>query len=238
MFGYGLGYGLGYGFGPSYILIIIGLVISLWASWYVNHNFKKYDQVPSHRGTTGADAARFILDNAGLQNIEIRRVSGNLTDNYNPGNKTLNLSDSTYDSTSVAAIGVAAHECGHAIQDQTSYAPMRVRASLVPAVNLGSQASIPLIIVGALMGGNHFLITLGIWLFALVVLFQVVTLPVEFNASGRAVKILSSGSLLDSDEVPMVKQVLFAAALTYVAAVISTALQLLRLILIFGNDRR
>ncbi len=230
-------YGYGYGFGPSYLLIIIGLVISLWASWYVNHNFKKYDQFTSHHGISGADAARFILDNAGLQNIQINKVSGNLTDNYNPGNKTLNLSESTYDSTSVAAIGVAAHECGHAIQDQTSYVPMRVRAALVPAVNLGSNASIPLIIVGALLGMNHTLITIGIWLFALVVLFQVVTLPVEFNASGRAIKILSSGEMLDSDEVPMVKKVLFSAALTYVAAAISTALQLLRLIILFGDNR-
>ncbi|ALB28029.1 zinc metallopeptidase [Companilactobacillus heilongjiangensis] len=230
-------YGYGYGFGPSYLLIIIGLAISLWASWYVNHNFKKYDQFTSHRGKSGADAARYILDSAGLQDIQINKVSGNLTDNYNPGNKTLNLSESTYDSTSVAAIGVAAHECGHAIQDQTSYVPMRVRAALVPAVNLGSNASIPLIIIGALLGMNQTLITLGIWLFALVVLFQVVTLPVEFNASGRAIKILGSGDILDSDEVPMVKQVLFAAALTYVAAAISTALQLLRLIIIFGDNR-
>ncbi|MFC6176436.1 zinc metallopeptidase [Companilactobacillus huachuanensis] len=230
-------YGYGYGFGPSYLLIIIGLAISMWASWYVNHNFKKYDQFTSHRGKTGADAARYILDSAGLQDIQINKVSGNLTDNYNPGDKTLNLSESTYDSTSVAAIGVAAHECGHAIQDQKSYAPMRVRAALVPAVNLGSNASIPLIIIGALLGMNQTLITIGIWLFALVVLFQVVTLPVEFNASGRAIKILGSGDILDSDEVPMVKQVLFAAALTYVAAAISTALQLLRLILIFGNNR-
>lgn len=230
-------YGYGYGFGPSYLLIIIGLAISMWASWYVNHNFKKYDQFTSHRGKSGADAARYILDSAGLQDIQINKVSGNLTDNYNPGNKTLNLSESTYDSTSVAAIGVAAHECGHAIQDQTSYVPMRVRAALVPAVNLGSNASIPLIIVGALLGMNHTLITIGIWLFALVVLFQVVTLPVELNASGRAIKILGSGDILDNDEVPMVKQVLFAAALTYVAAAISTALQLLRLILIFGDNR-
>ncbi|MQS75446.1 zinc metallopeptidase [Lactobacillus halodurans] len=231
------GYGYGYGFGPSYLLIIIGLVISLWASWYVNHNFKKYDQFTSHHGTTGADAARFILDNAGLQDVAIQQIGGKLTDNYNPGNKTLSLSESTYGSTSVAAIGVAAHECGHAIQDQRNYLPMQLRAALVPAVNLGSNASIPLIIVGALLGMNHTLITIGIWLFALVVLFQVVTLPVEFNASGRAVSILKTGDLLDSDEVPMVKQVLFAAALTYVAAAISTALQLLRLIIIFGDNR-
>lgn len=232
MYGY-----YGYGFDPTFILIIIGLVISLWASWFVKHNFNKYDQYDSRRGTTGAEAARYILDRSGLQSIQINRVSGNLTDNYNPGDKTLNLSDSTYGSTSVAAIGVAAHECGHAIQDQKSYAPMRLRAALVPAVNLGSQASIPLIFVGMILGMNHTLITVGIWLFALVVLFQVVTLPVEFNASGRAIKILSSGDLLESDEVPMVKKVLGAAALTYVAAAISTALQLLRLILIFGNNR-
>ncbi|HIY92316.1 zinc metallopeptidase [Companilactobacillus sp. HBUAS56275] len=224
-------------FGPSYFLIIIGLVISLWASWYVNHNFQKYDEVPSHHGTSGADAARFILDNAGLQNVQIQRVGGKLTDNYNPTNKTLNLSESTFDSTSVAAIGVAAHECGHAIQDQKGYAPMRLRAALVPAVNIGSNFSIPLILLGVILGANQTLIQIGIWLFALVVLFQVVTLPVEFNASGRAVKILSGSTLVDSDEIPMVRQVLFAAALTYVAAVISTALQLLRLILIFGDHR-
>ncbi|TGD21031.1 zinc metallopeptidase [Companilactobacillus suantsaicola] len=229
-------YGYGF-FGPSYFLVIIGLVISLWASWYVNHNFKKYDQVTSQSGTSGAQAARFILDNAGLQDVQILRTSGNLTDNYNPTNKTLNLSESTFDSTSVAAIGVAAHECGHAIQDQTGYVPMRARAALVPAVNLGSNFSIPLILLGVILGANQTLIQIGIWLFALVVLFQVVTLPVEFNASGRAIKILSSGNVLNNDEVPMVKQVLLAAALTYVAAVISTALQLLRLIMIFGDNR-
>lgn len=230
----GYGYGL---FDPTFILIIIGLVISLWASWYVKHNFNKYDQYPSQRGVTAKEAARFILDKAGLSNIQIKQVQGNLTDNYNPGDKTLNLSESTYDSTSVAAIGVAAHECGHAIQDQKNYMPMRVRSAIVPAVNLGSSASFPIIILGMVLGMNHFLITIGIWLFALVVLFQVVTLPVEFNASRRAVNILDSGDLLTSQEVPMVKQVLMAAALTYVAAAISTALQLLRLIIIFGNNR-
>ncbi|MFC6323933.1 zinc metallopeptidase [Companilactobacillus baiquanensis] len=230
----GYGYGL---FDPTFILIIIGLVISLWASWYVKHNFNKYDQYPSQRGVTAKEAARFILDKAGLSNIQIKQVQGNLTDNYNPGDKTLNLSESTYDSTSVAAIGVAAHECGHAIQDQKNYMPMRVRSAIVPAVNLGSNASFPIIILGMVLGMNHFLITIGIWLFALVVLFQVVTLPVEFNASRRAVNILDSGDLLTSEEIPMVKQVLVAAALTYVAAAISTALQLLRLILIFGNNR-
>ncbi|KRK64286.1 hypothetical protein FC72_GL000598 [Companilactobacillus tucceti DSM 20183] len=230
----GYGYGL---FDPTFILIIIGLVISLWASWYVKHNFNKYNQYPSQRGVTAKEAARFILDKAGLSNIQIKQIQGDLTDNYNPGDKTLNLSESTYDSTSVAAIGVAAHECGHAIQDQKNYVPMRVRSAIVPAVNLGSNASFPIIILGMVLGMNHFLITIGIWLFALVVLFQVVTLPVEFNASRRAVNILDSGDLLTSEEVPMVKQVLFAAALTYVAAAISTALQLLRLILIFGNNR-
>lgn len=232
MYGY-----LGYGLDPTFILVIIGIAISLWASWYVKHNFNKYDQYDSRRGTSGAEAARYILDQSGLQNIQINRVSGNLTDNYNPGNKTLNLSDSTYSSTSVAAIGVAAHECGHAIQDKNAYVPMRARAALVPAVNLGSNFSIPLIFVGILLGRNHTLIMAGIILFSLVVLFQLVTLPVEFNASGRAIKILSSGDLLEDNEVPMVRKVLGAAALTYVAAALSSALQLIRLILIFGNNR-
>ena len=229
------GYGLFWD--PTMILVLIGLAISMWASWYVNHTFKRYNEYDSHKGVTGAQAARFILDKAGLQNVVIKQVSGNLTDNYNPTDKSLNLSDSTYGSTSVAAIGVAAHEVGHAIQDQTSYVPMRIRSAIVPAVNLGSNASFPLILIGVILGMNHTLIMLGIWLFALVVLFQVVTLPVEFNASRRAVSILASGDLLDSDEVPMVQHVLFAAALTYVAAALSTALQLLRLILIFGNNR-
>ncbi|AKP68008.1 zinc metallopeptidase [Companilactobacillus ginsenosidimutans] len=229
------GYGLYWD--PTIILIFIGLAISMWASWYVNHSFKKYDQFASRRGISGAKAARFILDTAGLQNVEIKQIAGKLTDNYNPGDKTLNLSESTFGSTSVAAIGVAAHECGHAIQDKKNYMPMRVRSAIVPAVNLGSNLSFPVIIAGVIFGMSHTLIMIGIWLFALVVLFQVVTLPVEFNASSRAVSILASGDLLDNDEVPMVKHVLTAAALTYVAAALTSALQLLRLILIFGNNR-
>lgn len=230
-------YGYGSFWGPSIILVVIGMVISMWASWYVNHTFRKYDQFTSTRGTSGAEAARFILDNAGLQNVVINQISGKLTDNYNPSDKTLNLSESTYNATSVAAIGVAAHECGHAIQDQKNYFPMRIRSAIVPAVNIGSNLSFPMIVLGMILGMNHTLITIGIWLFALVVLFQVVTLPVEFNASNRAVSILASGQMLNSDEVPMVKHVLLAAALTYVAAALSTALQLLRLIIIFGNNR-
>lgn len=230
-------YGYGSFWGPTIILVFIGMIISMWASWYVNHTFKRYDQFTSHRGVTGADAARFILDNAGLQNVVIKQIGGKLTDNYNPSDKTLNLSESTFGATSVAAIGVAAHECGHAIQDQKNYLPMRVRSAIVPVVNFGSNLSFPMIVLGMILGMNHALITIGIWLFALVVLFQVVTLPVEFNASGRAVRILAEGQMLDSDEVPMVKHVLTAAALTYVAAALSTALQLLRLIIIFGNNR-
>ncbi|WP_125771394.1 zinc metallopeptidase [Companilactobacillus furfuricola] len=230
-------YGYGSFWGPSIILVVIGMAISMWASWYVNHTFRKYDQFTSTRGTSGAEAARFILDNAGLQNVVINQITGKLTDNYNPSDKTLNLSESTYNATSVAAIGVAAHECGHAIQDQKNYFPMRIRSAIVPAVNIGSNLSFPMIVLGMILGMNHTLITIGIWLFALVVLFQVVTLPVEFNASNRAVSILASGQVLNSDEVPMVKHVLLAAALTYVAAALSTALQLLRLIIIFGNNR-
>lgn len=230
-------YGYGFFGGPTIILVLIGMALSMWASWYVNHTFSRYNQYNSHRGITGADAARYILDKAGLQNIVIKQISGKLTDNYNPGDKTLNLSESTYGVASVAAIGVAAHECGHAIQDQKNYFPMRIRSAIVPAVNLGSSASMPLILLGIILGMNKTLIMIGIWMFALVVLFQVVTLPVEFNASRRAVSILASGDLLDTDEVPMVKHVLVSAALTYVAAALSTALQLLRLILIFGNNR-
>ncbi|WP_129044519.1 zinc metallopeptidase [Companilactobacillus metriopterae] len=227
-------YGFGF-FDPTYILVIIGIVISLWASIYVRTTFNKYDKFKSKQNISGAEAARYILDNAGLQDVEINEIAGELTDNYNPRDKTLNLSQSTHDSTSVAAIGVAAHECGHAIQDQKNYIPMRLRSFLVPAVNIGSTVSIPLIFIGILFSMNMTLITVGIWLFAIVVLFQVVTLPVEFNASGRAVRILGSSSLIDNEEVSQVKKVLTAAALTYVAAALSSILQLLRLVLLFNN---
>lgn len=225
-------------FDPTYILVIIGMVLCLGASAHVNSTYKKYAKVRSHQGVTGAQAAQQILHGAGLYDVQIRHVSGDLTDNYNPGNKTLNLSDATYASTSVAAIGVAAHECGHAIQDSQDYAPLRIRNSIVPVVNIGSVACWPIIIIGILLSYNHYLITLGIILFSLTVLFQLVTLPVEFDASNRAISILGNTGMLYEDELSGAKNVLKAAALTYVASAASTILQLLRLVLLFGGGSR
>ncbi|VDG20347.1 zinc metallopeptidase [Lactiplantibacillus mudanjiangensis] len=224
-------------FDPTYILVILGLVISMAASSYVNRTFRKYDAYRSQSNTTGTAAARFILDQSGIHNVGVQAISGDLTDNYNGQTKVLSLSESTANSTSVAAIGVAAHECGHAVQDHVNYAPMRLRTALVPVANIGSSLSLPLIIVGVLLSYNTTLIHLGIALFSLALVFQLVTLPVEFNASRRALQILSDGHVLTPDEVPMVRKVLTAAALTYVAAALSTFLQLLRLILIFGGQR-
>lgn len=226
-----------YYFDPTFILVIFGLLLSGAASAYVNRTFQKYDQFQNRRGTTATQAAAYILQSAGIHDVKIQQISGHLTDNYNSQNKTLNLSDATAQSSSIAAIGVAAHEVGHAIQDHNGYVPLRIRAGLVPITNIGTTISFPLILVGVLLSWNQTLIHLGILAFALALLFQLVTLPVEFNASIRAVSLLSKGSILDQDEVPVVKKVLTAAALTYVAAALSTFLQLLRLILLFGGNR-
>lgn len=221
---------------PYIWILLIAMAISGWASANVNSTYNRYNKVPNHNGYTGKEAARYILDTAGLQDVQIKEVGGHLTDNYNPTNKVLSLSQTVYDSKSIAAVGVAAHEAGHAVQDATSYAPMRMRSALVPVVNLGSNFSMPLILLGVVLGMNATLIKIGICLFALTLLFQVVTLPVEFNASHRALKMLQTGALLDSQEMPMARKVLFAAALTYVAAVLSSLLQLFRLILLFGGN--
>ncbi|PWG00117.1 zinc metallopeptidase [Levilactobacillus bambusae] len=228
---------MGFFFDPTYVLVIAGMLISMAASAYVNTTFRRYDQVPSERRLTGTEAAAYILQQSGITDVRITSIPGELTDNYNGSDKTLNLSQSTANSTSVAAIGVAAHECGHAVQDAKGYWPMRLRTALVPAANIGSTLSFPIIIAGVLMSWNQTLIHIGILLFSLALLFQLVTLPVEFNASHRALSILSSGGLLTPEEVPMVRHVLTAAALTYVAAALATFLQLLRLILLFGNNR-
>lgn len=220
---------------PYFYLILIGFAITGWASFNVNSTFSRFDRVQSKKHITAREAAEYILNAAGIYNVTVNEVSGHLTDNYNGQNKTLNLSESTANSTSVAAIGVAAHEVGHAIQDATNYRPMRVRSGLVPIVNIGSTVSMPLIFLGIILGMNQTLIYAGIWAFTAVVLFQLITLPVEFNASNRAIQFLSNGDLLEADEVPAVQKVLRAAALTYVAAVLSTLLQLLRLVLLFGN---
>ncbi|AVK61297.1 peptidase [Lactobacillus sp. CBA3605] len=224
-------------FDPTYFLVIIGLIISMAASSYVNRTFKHYDTYRSQSNTTGTAAAQFILTQTGINDVGVQAISGDLTDNYNGQTKVLSLSASTAQSTSVAAIGVAAHECGHAVQDHVNYWPMRLRTALVPAANLGSTLSLPIIIVGVLLSYNQTLIHVGILLFSLALLFQLVTLPVEFNASRRALTILASGGVLTPAEVPMVRKVLIAAALTYVAAALSTFLQLLRLIILFGGNR-
>ena len=216
-----------FGIDPTYILVIIGIAISGAASAYVNSTFRKYDQVRSSKHVTGTQAAQYIL-----------QIAGDLTDNYNSGNKMLSLSEATAQSTSVAAIGVAAHECGHAVQDHTNYVPLRLRAAIVPVANIGSTISFPLILIGVLFSWNQTLINIGILSFSLALIFQLVTLPVEFNASRRALSILSEGGLLTEEEVPMARKVLFAAALTYVAAALSTFLQLLRLVILFGGNNR
>ena len=234
------GYGFGYGMDPTYLLVVIGAVICLIASARVKTTYNKYSQYRSASGMTGAEAARRILNSAGIYDVTIQHVSGSLTDNYNPSRKTLNLSDDVYNSTSVAAVGVAAHECGHAIQHQKGYVPLSVRAALVPVANIGSNLAWPLIIIGLCFSRNtgSVLIELGILCFSLAVLFQIVTLPVEFNASARALRILGEQGILSESELPYTKKVLKAAALTYVASAAAAILQLLRLVLLFGGKRR
>lgn len=227
-----------YYYDPTYMLIVISALISLFAQFLINSRFSKYSRVRSRSGMTGAQAAEHILQSQGIYDVAIQRVSGKLTDHYDPRNKTLNLSDAVYASTSVAAVGVAAHECGHAIQHARGYAPLSFRSALVPVANIGSQLSWLFIILGIFFGGSHTLIMIGILMFSAAVLFQLVTLPVEFNASGRALKLLSETGILQKDEVSDTRKVLSAAALTYVAAAATAVLQLLRLLRLFGgNDR-
>lgn len=225
-----------YYFDPTYALVLLGVILSLAASANVNGSFRKYSRILTRRGIRAEQAADMILRNAGIFDVTIQPVSGNLTDHYDPRSKTLRLSESVYGSSSVSAIGVAAHECGHAIQHAKGYVPLKLRSSLVPIVNFASRISMPLILIGLILGYLG-LTQLGILLFASVLVFQLVTLPVEFNASARAVRILDSANILYDDEVGSARKVLRAAALTYVASVIATALQLFRLILL-ANRRR
>lgn len=229
----------GYYFDKTYFLVLIGVVLSLLASGLVKSTFAKYSKVRSMSGITGKDAAKHILQMQGIHDVRVEHISGNLTDHYDPSAKILRLSDSVYNSASVAAIGVAAHECGHAIQHAKGYLPLSIRGTLVPAANFGSAISWPLIIAGLFLGGgSSILVIIGIFAFTLAVLFQIVTLPVEFNASSRAAKILENSGMLAGQEVKGMKKVLGAAALTYVASAASAILQLLRLILISRtNDR-
>lgn len=221
----------------TYFLVIIGAVLSLWASAGVKSNFSKYSKVGTLRGVTAYEAAERILHGAGIYDVTVERVSGNLTDHYDSSSKTLRLSDSVYGSTSVAAVGVAAHECGHAIQDHEEYVPLRLRHFLVPIVNFGNRLSMPLFILGLIFGLYDSLVPIGIFLFSFAVLFQFVTLPVEFNASSRAVAILGNSGMVTAEELPKVKKVLKAAAYTYLAAAAASALQLLRLILLARRRR-
>lgn len=227
----------GYGMDPTVILVLIGALLSMWASARVNGTFQKYSRVRSMTGMTGAEAAMRLLHSQGIYDVTVQPVRGQLTDHYDPRTKTVNLSEAVYSQTSVAAIGVAAHECGHAIQDNTGYVPLRLRAAFVPVANIGSRLSWPLIFLGLIIGLTPF-IELGIWMFVLAVLFQLITLPVEFNASGRAVRLLGQIGILQDQEVDQTRKVLGAAALTYVAAAASSILQLLRLVILFGGRRR
>ena len=225
-----------YYFDPTYVLVIIAFLLTLFASMGVKSTFSKYNDVRSSRGITAASAARQILDANGLQNIRIEHVSGDLTDHYSPNENVIRLSDSTYNSTSVAAIGVAAHECGHAVQHQVGYVPIKIRNGIVPIVNVCNMLSMPIFIIGIILGLGR-LAMVGAILFGAVLVFQLVTLPTEINASRRAMKTLESMYLLEGDELTGARKTLTAAAMTYVAAVASTALQFLRLVLL-ANRRR
>lgn len=227
-----------YGFDSTYFLVLIGVILSLWASARVKSTYAKYSGERSLSGMTGAQAAQKILSMAGIYDVTVQHVAGNLTDHYDPRNKTLNLSDAVYSNASVAAVGVAAHECGHAIQHDRGYAALKFRSALAPVASIGANISWPLILVGLLFGGSGTLIRLGIIMFSLAVAFQLVTLPVEFNASKRAMTMLEETGVLYADELPKTRKVLNAAALTYVAAAASSILQLLRLVLLFGGNRR
>ena len=231
--------GFYYGFDPTYILVLVGAVICMLASAGVKMTFNKYSQVPTRSGMTGADMADRIISICGL-GIGVGQVAGSLTDHYDPRTKVVSLSESVYGARSVAAVAVAAHECGHAVQDQKSYLPLRMRHAIVPVANIGSAAAWPLILIGLFINNQtgSLMIQIGIWAFSLAVLFQIVTLPVEFNASRRALAILSDNNLLDSEEMKGAKKVLRAAALTYVASAAASILQLLRLVILFGGRDR
>ena len=232
-----------YGFDWTYIVLVLPCVIlSMWASSHVNSTFKKYSQVHSYRRITGAQAAQRVLHTNGLGGVRIERVSGNLTDHYDPKTNVIRLSDSVYDSTSVAAIGVACHEAGHAVQYAENYAPIKLRSAIIPVTNFGSKLAMPLILLGILCSFlgefSTVLVYLGIAAFGLSLVFQLVTLPVEFNASRRALRAIEDGNLLTEEEQRGAKKTLSAAALTYVAATAVALAQLLRLIAIFGGRGR
>ena len=235
-----------YGFDWTYVVLVLPcIILSMWASANVNSTFKKYSGQLSSRRITGAQAAQRVLMANGVQGVKIQRISGNLTDHYDPRTNVIRLSDNVYDNTSTAAIGVACHEAGHAVQYAQSYAPIKLRAAVIPVTNLGSKLAMPLILIGLLLSylGNfsYMLVYAGIACFGLSLVFQLVTLPVEFNASRRALAAISSGNLLTEEEQKGARKTLTAAALTYVAATATALAQLLRLLVLFGgrgNRRR
>lgn len=224
-----------YGFDSYYfILVVPAMLVALWAQMKVKTSFSTYSHVPA--SMTGAQTARFILDQNGLTGVNIERISGELTDHFDPSSGTIRLSGAVYDRATVAAMGVAAHECGHAVQHAVGYAPIRLRSAIIPVTQLGSKLSVPLILLGFVLTSEP-LINIGLILFSLVTVFQLVTLPVEFNASRRAVATLAGNGMVSGDEERGVKNVLSAAALTYVAALLVSAMQLFRLVLISRNRR-
>jgi Zn-dependent membrane protease YugP len=227
-----------YGFDIYYfILILPALLFGLWAQSQVNTNFQKYSRIGTMRGMTGAQAAEYILQKNGIYNVSINQISGHLSDHFNPKTNAINLSESVYNSTSIAAIGVAAHEAGHAVQHAVDYKPIRIREMVIPVTQIGSWLYLPILLVGVFLSSQG-LINIGILLFSSLAIFQLVTLPVEFDASDRAIKTLSQSGILQGEEITGAKRVLKAAALTYVAALVSSLAQLLRLILLFGGRRR
>ena len=229
-----------YGFDWTYLVLVLPcIIISLWASYNVNATFKRYSNQFSSRRITGAQAAQRVLSANGVRNVRIERVSGNLTDHYDPKTNVIRLSDSVYDSSSTAAIGVACHEAGHAVQYAHNYAPIKLRAAIIPITNIGSRLAMPLILIGLLLGAlsglGDFFVYLGIAAFGLSLVFQLVTLPVEFNASRRAMEAIESGNILTEEEQRGAKKTLKAAAMTYVAATAVALAQLLRLLVLFGG---
>ena len=232
-------YGMYNGFySASYLLVIIGAVLCLLASARVKSTYRKYAKVRSASGLTGAQAAEMILRRNGVLGVTVQHVAGELADHYDPARGVVNLSDATYNSTSVAAIGVAAHECGHVMQHEQGYLPLRIRTALVPVANIGSNIGIWIVMIGVILGMNSTLAMIGVYLFSFGVLFQIVTLPVEFNASRRALAMLQDYGMLGQTEIQGSRSVLSAAAMTYVASAAASVLQLLRLLMIVNGGRR
>ncbi|MBQ8395482.1 MAG: zinc metallopeptidase [Oscillospiraceae bacterium] len=224
-------------FDPTYIVLLPALIFAAYAQFKVSSTYNRFSRVDNRNGWTAAEVARRILDSNGLHDVQIQRISGNLTDNYNPSTNIISLSDSVYSSKSVAAIGVAAHECGHAVQYALGYAPIRIRSALVSVTNFGSNAGMILLLIGLLFS-SYTLAMVGIVMYSTVAVFQAVTLPVEFNASRRALDTLEADEILCSDEIPYAKKVLSAAAMTYVAALLSSLSTIFRFLLIVGGGRR